>query len=499
MSDTLAGKLRRQIYGKKIVGYIMLGAIGLVFVFTGFGGTALNFGVGTVARVNDSMITAAELQRQENQIVEYYQNMFGGSIDLSSQRQMLRQQALRNLIDAEVISQAAAKAGILATDSEVRSVILSIPAFQDNGQFQRERYMGYLEAVRSSPSDFERTLRKDIQRQRTQQLFRAASVPMTLEVAKNKELAENQVNLAFVKLDVDALGQGAKVSEADARAKLGEEEFKIRAEQHFNDFKMEWSKPETVTAQHILIAAKAGDADAEKKALAKITELKTRAAKEDFGKLAAQFSEDPGSKANNGRLEAFGRGAMVPEFEEAAFGLPAGQVSAPVKTQFGYHLIKVLQKNEAVNPSFKDVEVKVATKLIARDRVEERLVAVEKAVGAGDLPATEKALSELGVKWEETGFFNLADQGVPKLPPGPVSEASAELSEGAPLLKRLVRDGGGRFILKFVGHRNEPVKNPEVVSADSLQQRRSAETFQSWISASSKKFKIETNAEVLKQ
>lgn len=499
MSDSLAGKLKRQVYGKKITGYIMLAAIGVVFVFFGYGGTALNFGIGTVARVNETMITAVELQRQENQIFEYYQNMFGGAIDLSAQRQMLRQQALRNLIDAEVIAQAASRSGILATDTEVRDTIVAIPAFQENGLFQRDRYMGYLQAVRSTAADFERSLRKDIQRQRTLQLVRAASVPMGMELAKSRELVENKLNFGFVKLDVDALGSGIKVSEAEAKDKLKDESFRTRAEAHFADFRMEWSKPELVTAQHILIRTPAGDAEAEKKSLEKINDLKKRAEKEDFGKLASQFSEDPGSKSKGGRLEAFGRGAMVPEFEDVAFTLKPGVVSEPVKSPFGYHLIKVLEKTPGVDPSFADVDVKVAQKLMARDRVEERLGALEKAVAEGDLAATDKALADLGARWEETGFFNLAEQAVPKLPAGPVVEATAELSANSPLLKRLVRDGGSRYVLKFVGHRVDTGADTSAVTVDSLQQRRSSETFQSWMSSSARKFKIETNAEVFRQ
>ncbi len=86
----------------------------------------------------------------------------------------------------------------------------------------------------------------------------------------------------------------------------------------------------------------------EAQALARITEVQQKlAAGEDFAKLAEQYSDDPGSGATGGELGWFGRGMMVPEFEEAAFQLELGKVSAPVKTAFGYHIIKVEERDPA--------------------------------------------------------------------------------------------------------------------------------------------------------
>src|SRR5262249_33653154 len=112
-----------------------------------------------------------------------------------------------------------------------------------------------------------------------------------------------------------------------------------------------FEQPEMVRAAHILIATKnlttGADLTPEEKAAKKkqIEDLLKRAkGGEDFGKLARQYSEDPGSKDNNGEYPPFPRGQMVPTFEAAAFALKKGEISPVVTTEYGYHIIKLLEK-----------------------------------------------------------------------------------------------------------------------------------------------------------
>lgn len=116
---------------------------------------------------------------------------------------------------------------------------------------------------------------------------------------------------------------------------------------YYDSHKADW---EEVKARHILIRFQGskmplaeGKKDlTEAEALAKITDLRAKiVAGADFAEVAKENSDDKGSGANGGDLGAFGRGQMVPEFDKEAFLLPAGQISQPVKTQFGYHIIKV--------------------------------------------------------------------------------------------------------------------------------------------------------------
>src|SRR5262249_57062332 len=146
------------------------------------------------------------------------------------------------------------------------------------------------------------------------------------------------------------------VDRARVQSKIVVPEAELRAE--YERRKDTFSVPEQVSAAHILIrvdASKGPAADAEAKA--KAEKLAERAKKgEDFAKLANENTEDPSGKGNGGQLPPFGRGQMVPEFEQAAFALSAGQIAGPIKTQFGYHIIKVTGKIPARTKTFEEVK-----------------------------------------------------------------------------------------------------------------------------------------------
>jgi peptidyl-prolyl cis-trans isomerase C len=129
-----------------------------------------------------------------------------------------------------------------------------------------------------------------------------------------------------------------------------------------------YAEPETVTARHILILVKPNASAAEQqKALDKIKAIRDRASAPgaDFGKIAAETSDDTASKVDGGNLGTFQRGMMVPEFEKAAFDLKVGEISEPVKTQYGYHLIKVEQHQQSQPPSFDKAKEKVRYQVMA--------------------------------------------------------------------------------------------------------------------------------------
>ncbi|NMB26514.1 MAG: foldase [Tissierellia bacterium] len=129
--------------------------------------------------------------------------------------------------------------------------------------------------------------------------------------------------------------------------KLLEPEISITEEEqkkYFEENKETFNQPEEVKARHILVETEETALEIEKKL----------AAGEDFEKLAKEYSTDTGNSKNGGDLGFFGKGAMVPEFEEAAFSLEVGKISSPVKTKFGYHIIKVEDKKEAKEANYED-------------------------------------------------------------------------------------------------------------------------------------------------
>lgn len=135
--------------------------------------------------------------------------------------------------------------------------------------------------------------------------------------------------------------------------------------QYYLAHKDKFTSPEEVRAAHILIASGAGNArDADSLAFVRAESLYTAIEKgSDFGELARVFSADPGSAANGGDLGTFGRGRMVEAFEQAAFALQVGEVSHPVRTPFGFHIIKVLDRRDARTASIDEVSAKIQTDL----------------------------------------------------------------------------------------------------------------------------------------
>ncbi len=128
----------------------------------------------------------------------------------------------------------------------------------------------------------------------------------------------------------------------------------------YDDAVKQIGEEKEVHARHILIRAAAGDEKASKEAEEKIKAVIVRLNKgEDFAKVAGEITEDPSGKANGGDLGYFTMGQMVPEFAETAFKLEKGQISGPVKTQFGWHVIKVEDKRTKPAPKFEDVKAQI--------------------------------------------------------------------------------------------------------------------------------------------
>jgi peptidyl-prolyl cis-trans isomerase C len=151
-----------------------------------------------------------------------------------------------------------------------------------------------------------------------------------------------------------------------------------------------------VHARHILFRVPAGDEKASKEAEDKLKAVIARLKKgEDFAKVAGEVTEDPSGKANGGDLGYFSKDQMVPEFSEAAFKLEQGQISEPVKTQFGWHVIKVEDKRVKQAPKFEEVKPqienfvvrKAQAELVTKLRAEAKIERMDKPAKTDDKPA----------------------------------------------------------------------------------------------------------------
>jgi len=138
------------------------------------------------------------------------------------------------------------------------------------------------------------------------------------------------------------------------------------AQEYYLSHRRDYKIPERIKVRHILIRVPEGaDEKTEKKALSRAQEIRKKLLSgADFGELARRYSEDPGTKDRGGDLGLFSRGQMIPEFEEAVFKLKVGKISSPIRTRFGYHIVRVEAKIPAEIPPYAKVKERVVQDLL---------------------------------------------------------------------------------------------------------------------------------------
>ncbi len=216
--------------------------------------------------------------------------------------------------------------------------------------------------IRSLPPQLQMALQRNPQLKK-QLLDRWVQLTlMALEARKENFQDKPEVKKRIEDMTNALLAQHYMMENISNKAQVTDKEVR----DYYNKHKSEFMQPEQVRARHILIKVPANaDKKQWEKAKKKAIEVRAKLIKgESFSKLAQKYSDDPGSKARGGDLGFFSKGQMVPEFEKAAFSLKKGEISQPVKTTFGYHIIKVEAKKPARQRSFEEVQQEIRQKLL---------------------------------------------------------------------------------------------------------------------------------------
>ena len=337
----------------------------------------------TAATVDKQDISRTELEQRVGDQRKALLAKVGDNADLIDET-VLNDQVLDNLIAQSVLLSQAHKLGVRMTDDQIVELLHKEPSFQKDNKFSDELFQVYLKnsgqdkvtlfkMIRDQSSlsllaqgvtntgvaggsEVDRLMKLQTER-RDVQLGSVLAAPYLAQVSvsdtqintyynanKAKLNSVEQVNVAYIALDSSALTEQVNVTDADLKA-------------HYQTMVQAASVNEQRHAQHILVAAdKLGDAAAKKKAESLAAQIKAGA---DFGALAKANSDDQGSAVNNGDLGFAGHGIYVPEFDKALYVLQLNQVSAPVKTEFGYHIIKLLEIKKADVPSFDSVKAQL--------------------------------------------------------------------------------------------------------------------------------------------
>lgn len=325
------------------------------------------------ATVGDETVTIEEFRRQYQQMEQLYRQIYGEQFNPEiAQRLQLPMQALNRAVNQKILLTEAERLGLQVTDDELQREILTINAFKDDkGRFVgRETYERILQQNNYTAATFEEEMRKDILLQKLEDMLRANVYVSDTEVEQAYREQVERAKIRYVLLPRSRFLQGAEIPQNELQAyydsrkaefKLPEQrevayflvepgkladQLKITEKElqdYYNAHQTEFSRQEQVRARHILVMV--NDQRTDEQARQRIEEARTNLASGgDFIALAKEYSDDTASKENGGDLGLFGRGQMVPEFEQAAFTAQPGKLVGPVKTNFGYHLIEVLEK-----------------------------------------------------------------------------------------------------------------------------------------------------------
>jgi len=438
-----------------------LGAVVVTFVFLYIPDflTPTSTGIGAaprevIAEVEGRPLTAGDFQQRYLSQVQAYRTQLGAAASEQLLRQLgIDQQILSQMIDEEVGLIEAERNGVTVSDDELRQQIFAIPGLQENGVFiGEERYRQLLDSQnpRMTTGQFEASLRRSMILDKLQAALTSWMAVSDADVEREYVQRNEKVRLQVVALTADAFRGEITATDEDVAAhfeahkaeyRVGEqrtiryllldrEQARQRVivppgdiQRYYTDNIAQYQTLEQMRASHILLQT-AGKDEATVRAAAEavLQRVKNGA---DFAALAREVSEDEGSKENGGDLDYFGRGQMVPEFEEAAFALEAGQVSDLVQSQFGFHIIKAVDTRAGSTRTLDEVRTQIQDILsaqIADQQISDQ--AIDLASRIDDAADLDRAAAELQLTVQESGLFGREDP-VPGLGTAPQVAAAA--------------------------------------------------------------------------
>lgn len=374
---------------------VILGLIALSFAL--FGVDSYMSGgnnSGMVAQVGDETISRDELTRETQGQTDRMRESLGPSFDPAvAETAEFRKQVLDSLVDRKALFQDAQKLKIIAPDAYVASVLMQIPAFQQDGKFSPQRYEAVLRQNSRTPAQFEGELRQAFMLETVTSPASLAAFPSAASLNQIARLVAQQREISWVDMPAATVAAEIKLTPVDIekyyaanKAAFTDPE-QVRAEyvvldlatvaagiavsdqavaDYYASHATQFGVPEQRSASHILIAVdKNADAATRAKARAKASELYLAVQKspERFADLARTQSQDPGSAAQDGRLGSFGRGMMVKAFDEAVFSMKLNEIRGPVETDFGYHVIRLDGIQAAQIAPLTNVRAEVAAEL----------------------------------------------------------------------------------------------------------------------------------------
>jgi peptidyl-prolyl cis-trans isomerase D len=381
------------VHENKKLAQIILALISLPFILFGVNYYWHSGGGDAVATVEGVKITQEEFDDAMRQQQAQLQQMLGGRFDPAMfDTPLARQAVLDELVNQRLMAVKARSAGLAPTDAQLVQMISGFKAFQKDGKFDQQRYQAVLRSQNMTPQMLEARLRDDLASEQLTEMYQQNGYASKTAADNLIRINEQQRTVRVAHIALDSFLAQVRVDDAAVkkyyednqplfrtpeRARVEYVVFSAAALQpqmtvgaqeiddYYKENPAEFTTPEQRHALHILIAPK-GSGEAEVKAAHDKAEAilqQLRQAPGKFAELAKKNSDDPGSAAKGGDLGYFPRGRMAKPFEDAVFALQPGQLSDVVQTQYGFHIIKLVDVKAPRTAPLDEVKAVITQKL----------------------------------------------------------------------------------------------------------------------------------------
>ncbi|WP_456375060.1 SurA N-terminal domain-containing protein [Thiolapillus sp.] len=439
-------------------------------------------------------------ERQVEQRVRQFRDRLRSQLGKAYRPEMfddktLRKQVIEQLINDAVLSETADAWKLRVSDDFVRQYIQSIPSFQTNGKFNVQAYNTLIRNQGMSQRSFEEEVRGDLVMEQLQYGLSGSAFATDHELNDSIRLKDQERELSYLTISGSKLAADYVPAEDEIKAYYEEhlnkymvpERVKLeylllspeilgadlevteeKLRDYYRQHQDEFQAPEERKLRHILIkVAENADQAAVDAARAKAADLEQRLAKgEKFEDLAKEFSDDPGSKDQGGELGWISPGLMAKTFEEEAYKLKKGQISQPVRTPFGFHIIQVVDIRNPDKGNFEILRDKIET---AWRRQQAEQILFDKAEQLADLSyespdSLVPAAEALGLKVQESGWVDRrggqGDLSSPKIVAAAFSDDVLGEGNNSELIEL---EGDKVLVLRVVEHEAEHPQSFEEV------------------------------------
>ncbi|MFM2152917.1 MAG: hypothetical protein RL199_1352 [Pseudomonadota bacterium] len=495
----------------------LIGAIALVFIFSfgpGSRGCRVEEGPASwAAKVNGETVPASAFDQSLRQAVYLRQlmNRGGQYTRDDARRDKVREQAMKDTVDRELVHQAALEAGLWVSDEDVVAEVMKNEQFKKSGAFDVSTYRRYVENAEGLTTDrYEERVRRGLLVQRMSELVTGSVTVSDDELKAEFIKGEEAATIEYVKFGAGAFREPAAVSDVDAQAYLAGHEADVKKK--FEESKFLYMEPRGLKARRLFVPVKA-DAAEDAQAAAK------KAADDAKGSLDAGkgWEEVSGAlAAAGGRSEelgwvSLGRSAYGRTLEEAVFKVKKGEKSGIVQDNFGFSIVEVQDERPAAEKSFDEAKLQVAKELAGEGKAKELAKAgAEKAFAAlkagtslaAQFPKAEgddKPAGKLEAK--VTDEFHPAGGVIPGAGLAPkVSAAAFALTADNRLPAGVVEDGGAFWVFQLQSRRRADLAGFDG-QKDTLRERlkstKQSEVRTKWLEGLRSKAAIRENKELL--